>query len=484
MRVSELFGIDRTQATLDFVDVDSEGDIPLFIDPRSIERLPSDWGAWALGLLRDYFERVLMAVKEERHDDGLALLGGLGEPNQTHLGLSTGQARGSGVGNTLAEDVWTALSQSEAAHTGLLEHLEDTALLIEGISSDRISDITTNVIREPLIVYTRAMAQQYNMAVEQVGSGSTWDYETGAWRPEAYVELPTTSTGSLLLVPKILVRQRLDLDPGEYYRKYILRHLMDRELAAGTALVHTLKSGRKRVYVKDVERLAKQEFGLEKRANSEVTLSQPDLLRQYKADKAHRTNQRPPMEHALLSLYVASTPPNWGQLMAAVRRVAPGNTGATAYHRAVESLLTALFYPTLTNPKIEEAIHEGRKRVDIRYTNIGDGGFFAWLQNNYPPMPYVFVECKNYSGEPGNPELDQLSGRFSEKRGNVGLLVCRTFGDKDLFVRRCRDTAADGRGFILPLDDSDLAALTTARRQDKPILFFRILDDRFSALVS
>jgi hypothetical protein len=66
------------------------------------------------------------------------------------------------------------------------------------------------------------------------------------------------------------VRTRLDFDAGEYYRHYILEVLMDRELAAGTALVHTLRDGRKRVYKKDVDAKSKDAFGREKQTNEEA----------------------------------------------------------------------------------------------------------------------------------------------------------------------------------------------------------------------
>jgi hypothetical protein len=84
-------------------------------------------------------------------DVGEALLRALREPNETHLGLSKGRSRGHALGNESAHDVWSALSRSEAAKSGLLKDLEDTVLMIEGISVDIVSDMTTNIIRGPLI---------------------------------------------------------------------------------------------------------------------------------------------------------------------------------------------------------------------------------------------------------------------------------------------------------------------------------------------
>src|SRR4028118_2371385 len=44
MRVSDHYQLGRSQATLDFVDVDIEEDTALFISPKAIEFLPSEWG--------------------------------------------------------------------------------------------------------------------------------------------------------------------------------------------------------------------------------------------------------------------------------------------------------------------------------------------------------------------------------------------------------------------------------------------------------
>ncbi|ENF2316953.1 restriction endonuclease, partial [Escherichia coli] len=103
-------------------------------------------------------------------------------------------------------------------------------------------------------------------------------------------------------------------------------------------------------------------------------------------------------------------------------------------------------------------IHEGRKRIDITYVNEAKYGFFHWLLQHYI-CPKIYIECKNYTSDIANPELDQLSGRFSHNRGKVGILICRKITDKQLFRQRCKDTAADGRGFILAIDDDDLDTL-------------------------
>jgi hypothetical protein len=480
-RISQKFKLKQTQATLDFVDVDANGDTRLFIDPRAIEKLDTDWGRWAHDLLREFFERVLAAVKDGRRADAMRLMAGLGEPNATHLGMSRGIARGSGLGPKLAGELYDRLRGSRVRQTGLLKHLEDTALLVEGVQIDRVSDITTNIIRESLVVYTKQQCELHDIPREQVGAGPIWDPETGEWQPEEYDMLPTTDTGVLLLVPKIIVRRRLDFDPGEYYNKYILRHLMDQEYANSTSdLVHTLKSGKKRVYINELKPKVMKEFESTKAAIIDVTVNNPKVLQNYRRDKKKAANQQKPL--ALEDF----GPVNWTKLLKNVTSVPPGTAGATKYHRAVVALLTALFYPDLISPKEEAPIDQGRKRVDVRYTVSGERqtGIIAWLARNTAPMPFVYVECKNYSDDIGNEELDQLTGRFNlGKGGQVGFLVNRAFDDKDIFIERCRDAALKNRGYVLALDDDDLTALTTARAGDDEQSFFNLLAERYRRLV-
>jgi hypothetical protein len=86
-----------------------------------------------------------------------------GQVLTVELGFSRARARGRALRPEAARDVWGALSKSEAVKTGLLEDLDDTILMVEGISSDIVSDIATNVIREPLIRYTKQVCETYGI---------------------------------------------------------------------------------------------------------------------------------------------------------------------------------------------------------------------------------------------------------------------------------------------------------------------------------
>jgi hypothetical protein len=215
------------------------------------------------------------------------------------------------------------------------------------------------------------------------------------------------------------------------------------------------------------------------------TLEYAQALEVFRNQKVRRT--RPPMDHNEVAAYVGTPRADYKELYEAVLAISPGKAGATAFHRAVRDLLTALFYPALIHPQIEREINEGRKRVDLVYANVASTGFFRWVAQHYG-APHIVIECKNYSADLGNDELDQLTGRFSPRRGRIGLLVCRRFEKKELFLKRCRDSANDGHGYVIVLDDDDLGQLVEVAHASEgsateTALEYSLLRDRFEQLV-
>jgi hypothetical protein len=147
--------------------------------------------------------------------------------------------------------------------------------------------------------------------------------------------------------------------------------------------------------------------------------------------------------------------------------------------------LEFIFYPDLIYPVREAEINEGRKRIDISYTNNASTGFFFRRRTEARAnASSVMVECKNYSKEMANQELDQLAGRFSDTRGRLGLLIGRNFDNRDRFVPRCRDTAQANNGFIVALVDQDIVRFLSLIRENQRTLIDRELERRFGELIN
>ncbi|MFX9664470.1 hypothetical protein ABTO78_17310, partial [Acinetobacter baumannii] len=216
MKISEKFNLGLTQAYLDFVDIDTDTDLEVFIDPTALRDLESQWGHACASLVQQYFSTVLDYIKNNEHDKAKALLSNLKERNEFHIGYSSGRSRGSGFGNRSADLIWDALCNSKAATTGLLKDIEDSCLLIEGIGRDMISDAVCNIIRPKLIEYTQDMCRYYGITLyPNINSGPIWNNQTKKWESN-FVELPLADGQVFLLIPKNIVRRKISYDFNEY----------------------------------------------------------------------------------------------------------------------------------------------------------------------------------------------------------------------------------------------------------------------------
>lgn len=477
MRFSEYFKLNRTQPYLDFVDIPLHTDVEVFLEPVAIKSLESGWGNDLSSLLQTFFETVLKLIKNGDHDKAKVLLSSLNERNEFHLGYSSGKSRGHGFGTESAKSVWSALTKSNASVTGLLKDLEDTALLLPGIGTDMISDAVCNILRGPLIKYTQDMCVFYGVPLTpDIPSGPIWNPKDEKWE-EVLVELPMTNYGKVILVPKILVRLTLSYQSDEYYRHYLLPQMQHDHLQSNSNLVEVLKNGTARV----TKKALMDKYGSNKLAVVEQTNIRPQILDEYRARK---TNKPPlPLTLEQFSEVEGIELPNLEELIKELSSIPTGNENAGKYEDIIEKIFSVIFYPSLCNPKKQHNIHDGRKRVDITYTNESKKGLFYWLSLHYP-CPMIFIECKNYGKEVANPEIDQLAGRFSPSRGQVGVLVCRKIEDKEKLLQRCIDTAKDSRGYMLSIDDEDILELVRTYNESDGSQEFELLRAQWSLLIN
>jgi hypothetical protein len=476
MRISKRFKLGVTQYQLDFVDVDTSRDARLFVDPHFLARRPDRWSIDATASVQSFFSHFLDLLQQKDLDGARQLFSHLGEPNDTCLGLSRGKPRGNGVGETLADDMFDSLVNSKAAQTGVLSDLEDARIFVRGIDKDRLSDITTALIRRHLLEYTEAQCQTWGIPLQaDVPSGDVWDSTTSSWTSYLTKRI-VIGERPLLLVPKAIVSFSKRYTAKNFHQHFVLTFLKHEHLRLDTALVQKRKKkdGSVRRWVTK-KSIVDHEPAADKDYLADFTARHPAVFADFKAKAADDAHSLPDEELTDIDIDDVIR-----HLVDVLKATPTGNDHASGYHRLVTGALELCFYPALINPRTEFPIHEGRKRIDITFDNAAPSGFFHRLHDvSKIPSAFIMVECKNYSRDVKNPELDQLSGRFGINRGKVGLLVSRTVDDLDTLLQRCADAHRDGRGLILPLTDADLVVMLHARAGGAAAPYEEILTERY-----
>jgi hypothetical protein len=479
-RFSDHFRLNKPQSQLDFVDIPLETDIELYVDPYALHISPVDWLRVCGDLVVNYFQLLLTALKEQDREKAMMLLSNLREPNETRLGQSKSSPQGRGWGHKQALQLYQTLSKSKAVGSGRLKDLGDFEMLMPGIGSDKISDLTINVIRGELVAYTQEQCDLHDVPMENVPAGTYWNPEDERWEAH-YADLPTYEGRGLILVPKVAVRRKLVADYMEFYTHHVLPFLEAEHIRAGDSLVHLLKNGEPKVYKEDL----KAKYKVSKEFLYSFTEKNGRVLDKYK-DSLPAKAANAIDDESIEGRQTKGRDIDRSLTVEALKAISPGIADATAYQNFIIGAFTELFYPALTRPTKEQRVDEGRKRLDIFFYNSATTGFFSRLVNAHGyHAPYVTVECKNYSSDPKNNELDQLIGRLNRKRGFVGILACRTVEDKPLMLKRCRDVVNNNdKQLVLVLDDGDISAMLGFAAKHERAKIDELLEDRLKDILT
>lgn len=450
MKISEKFNLNKSQFELDFVDIDIDTDLPLFIDSNLIRKYDSELSAKFVNTMDSFFSYLLNALANGLDDKAKYLCSHLGEINETHLGLSKEKSQGKGVGPVSTIKIFEGLKNSQALEDGVLKNIEDLRILVYGFDKDMLSDMLTNILKKHLLDYTIRQCELLNIPLTQdVPSGFFWDDKTYSWKTE-YTRRLVIDNKPVLLIPKKIVSFSTEGSSSKYRQHFVLNFLQEENIRNETSLVQRRKKT-KELFVTKSD-IIKTEPNMNKDYLSNFTMKHPEVLEEFK--KKALTNSKPLEGNIMENI----NPSDICEILSnKLINIPCGTKHASAFHDLMIGIFEFLLYPKLVNPTKELGINDRRKRIDISFTNISEHGFFTYVPTKVNiPCPLVFIECKNYKDDVKNEELDQLIGRFSTKRGRLGILSCRKIEDEKLFINRCIDTFKDDNGLIIPITDKDI----------------------------
>jgi len=452
VKITQRFQLGVSQHEIDFVDIDTDVDTRLFIDPFFLSVRTDAWSMAASRSVRNFFQTFVEVARSGDLAQARRLFDHLHEPNETCLGMSRAKPQGRAIGEENADRLFESILESEALNTGVVEDLEDFRIFIPGVDKDKVSDMTTNIIRRHLMEYTKDQCQLWDIPLTPgVASEFYWESATRSWE-SAYSEALVIDSKKILLTPKSIVSFVKRYAPKKYYSQFVLDFLRHEHLTMRSALVQFRANGAP--YVTKIS-LQESVAPFSKEFLAQFTQTHPEVFGNFKdwaaaTSKSVDNDEITETDGAEVAAF----------LCASLRAIQPGGEDARRYHRLCVSILELLLYPNLVSPKVEREIFQGRKRIDISFDNAARTGFFHRVHAaNSLPAQFVFVECKNYSRQVANPELDQLIGRFSVNHGKVGLMLFRGVDDFPLLLRRCNDAYVAQQGLVIPLCDADLLTL-------------------------
>jgi hypothetical protein len=203
-------------------------DLPLFIDPFLLfnSRKPD------YKILHDQIIRYVKFLRNKSMDINLDT--GLiqawyyfPEVKQNWLGFSVSGNRGSGLREDFARSLHANLNRifstfgQEKITNG--SHLEKLCLIKDGVGRDKISDFTTNLIKNFLLDYTQKFTRENlekkfkkKITVDRV----KFNYRTETWERKTYT-LPYINNDYVILTPKnILTRHDLWINKEDLYEDF------------------------------------------------------------------------------------------------------------------------------------------------------------------------------------------------------------------------------------------------------------------------
>ncbi len=203
-------------------------DLPLFIDPFLLFNSKKHE-------YQELHKGILRYMKFLRDKSATAQIGSglirswyvFPEVRQSWLGFSRVGNKGLGLKDDFAvalhknlHAVFSNFGNEKITHSS---HLEKLCLIKDGIGRDKISDFTTNLIKEFLLEYTQKFAVQYihkrlrrKVAVNKV----RFNYDTETWESDRF-DLPWYMGDYILLTPKdILTKDETWINRSDLYDSF------------------------------------------------------------------------------------------------------------------------------------------------------------------------------------------------------------------------------------------------------------------------
>lgn len=424
-RLTDHYGILAPQAELDFAIPFLDEDIPLYVDPFLLWRSPSqaDQGLH-IGLINAFNHLGVLSAKG-REDEAVATLVAASECDEVGLG-SSATRQGKRLGAEKTREIISLFKRIPHYANFGFRHFEEIQFFVDGVSRDRISDISCSFMKSFLIDFTIQQCQQLGIPRQTTSIENVYDARKCAFETLQGVQLPINPKDGkpLLFVPKRWLRFVPWLSYDEYFEKYCPQD----------EISHTPEN-LTRVEVLNYNR---DHFGV--------------------VDGYIRTKERIFEDCHNDPLFSQIPVTSAKRKFALIKKLPTGKKESAdrKYEELMGQLLPSLFYPKLDFAQEQARTDSGVSIRDLIFYNTASTRFLDDMYQSYGSRQ-ITVELKNVAAIE-RIHVDQLNRYLSDDLGKFGIFVTRN-PLKKAELTRTVDLWSGQRKAIIVLTDADVAQM-------------------------
>ncbi|WP_254443353.1 hypothetical protein [Ruegeria arenilitoris] len=421
-RLTDYHGIHAAQVDLDFAIPFLDEDIPLYLDPFMLWRSPSQQDQSLHTSLINAFNHLGLLASQGREAEAIETLVIASECDEVGLGTSLTR-KGKRIGAEKAKEIVALFKTIPHYQQHGFRHFEEIQFFVEGISKDRISDISCNFLKSFLIDFTIDQCERHNIPTQSCTVEHVYDYRANKFVRESGVTLPVNPENNepIILVPKRWMR----FAPWINYDEYFEKHCPQDEVSHNPEELTRVK-----VLSYNRHNYGAVEQYIQAKERSFEDCENDPLFSQIPVTSAKR-------------------------VFAQIKKLPTGKTGGAdiKYENLVGRLLPSLLYPKLDFAQEQARTDDGVSIRDLIFYNTRSTPLLQELMDDYGSRQITF-EMKNVAAVE-RTHIDQINRYLTDDLGKFGVLVTRN-PLKKAEMTRTVNLWAGQRKSVIALTDADL----------------------------
>ncbi|EBR8637778.1 hypothetical protein DOR38_13415 [Salmonella enterica subsp. enterica serovar Bareilly] len=421
-RITDHYGIHKSQADLDFAIQFFDEDIPLYVDPFLLWKSPSLQDQALHTAITNSFNHLNYLMKKRREEEAADTLINLSECSEIGLGVSKSR-RGVKIGLKQANEILRLFNDVPEYSQFGFTHFEVIQLYVSGISKDRVSDIACNYIKSFLIDYTIEQSEINGIPMEGVILDAVYNYQKHSFDFNKKIRLPVNpkTKEPLIFTPKRWLRFNPWINFEDYFASYCPRDE-----------IFNPNEPEERVKILNFNR---ENYGV------------IEEYVKYKSRTSHDCQNDP----LFSQIPVLSAKRKLAELLKL--KTGKEDGADMRYEDLSADLLATLFYPHLDFANTQSRTESGRHIRDLIFYNNRDVDFLDEIFNEYDNRQLV-IEMKNVKAI-DRDHINQLNRYLQPNIGRFGIFLTRNPLPKAMY-KNTIDLWSSQRKCIIAITDDDL----------------------------